>query len=47
MSRQLNRPFAALGLSSEARIKMRRRFCYRAVKQLAQFLLDVFDRKKE
>jgi hypothetical protein len=47
VARQLKQPSAALALSPEGQIKMKRRFCYRAVKQMAQFLLDVYDRRVE
>ena len=47
VARQLNQSSAALGLSPKGNIKMRRRFCYRAVKHMAQFLLDVYGRRNE
>jgi hypothetical protein len=40
--RQLKQPSAGLTLSATGVIRMRRRFCYRAVRQMAQLLLDVY-----
>ncbi len=47
VGRQLRQSSAGLGLSPKGTITMKRRFCYRAVRHMAQFLLDVYSRKKE
>lgn len=44
--RQVKQSSAGLGIS-HGRIIMKRRFCYRAVRHMAQFLLDVYGSKKE
>jgi hypothetical protein len=46
VTRQLRMPSAALRLSPKGSITMQRRFCYRAVKNMAQFLLDIYGRKE-
>jgi len=39
-------PSAGISLKPNGTILLKRRFCYRAVRQMAQFLLDVYGRKK-
>jgi hypothetical protein len=46
VTRQLRLSSAALGLSPKGIITMKRRFCHRAVKNMAQFLLDIYGRKE-
>jgi hypothetical protein len=44
--RQLRQSSAGLSLSpAEGTIRLKRRFCYRAVRQMAQFLLDIYGSK--
>ena len=43
-ARQLHQSSPVWRLSSKGNIRMRRRFCYRAVRHMAQFLLDVYGR---
>jgi len=45
--RQIRQSSTGLGLSPKGTIRMRRRFCYRAVSHMAQFLLNVHGSKKE
>jgi len=44
---QFRQPSAGIGLRPNGTIMLKRQFCYRAVRQMAQFLLDVYGRKKE
>jgi hypothetical protein len=44
--RQLRQPTGDLSLDANGTIRMKRRFCYRAVRHMAQFLLDVYGRKR-
>jgi hypothetical protein len=47
VTRQFSMSSIAVGLSRKRSITMGRRFCYRAVKNMAQFLLDVYGRKPD
>jgi hypothetical protein len=46
VDRQIRQPAAGLSVNGQGRIVLKRRFCYRAVRHMAQFLLDVYERKK-
>ena len=46
VKRQLTQPSSGLTLRWN-RINMRRRFCYRAIRNMAQFLVDIYDRKQK
>jgi hypothetical protein len=46
VERQMGRRATGLSLNSEGRIVLKRRFCYRSVTHMAQFLLDVYERKQ-
>lgn len=46
VTRQLELPAAGFGMSKSGAVQMKRRFCYRAVARMGQFLLDVYGRKK-
>lgn len=46
VARQLRQRSAGLSLSPKGTIRLGRRFCFRAVRRMAQFLLDVYERKK-
>jgi len=45
--RQFRQPSAGVSLRPNGTIMLKRRFCYRAVSRMAQFLLDVYGRQKE
>lgn len=45
--RQMRQPSAGLNLRPGRTIMLKRRFCYRAVRQMAQFLLDIYGRRNE
>ena len=43
--RELRHQSAGLSVSPEGTVRLKRRFCYHAVRNMAQFLLDIYDGK--